>query len=121
MVATQRDVAKFLLGWLLCAVPGFWAHQGSQSEACLEDNQPFKAPHFYTKLPLQWSLVLPGIAIAALTDWLDGVAARKLNQHSVLGSYLDPIADKILIGSVTLGLAQAVRALRECWLLVVTE
>ena len=82
---------------------------------------PFEVIHPYTNLPLQWSLVLPGIAIAALTDWLDGVAARKLNQHSVLGSYLDPIADKILIGSVTLGLAQAVRALQGCWLLVVTE
>jgi len=33
----------------------------------------------------------------ALTDWLDGWLARRLNQTSAFGAFLDPVADKILI------------------------
>ena len=33
----------------------------------------------------------------ALTDWLDGYLARKLNQTSAFGAFLDPVADKVLI------------------------
>lgn len=35
--------------------------------------------------------------IAAVTDGLDGLLARKLGQKTVLGSFLDPMADKILL------------------------
>jgi cardiolipin synthase len=40
-----------------------------------------------------------------LTDALDGFLARILNQQTVLGSYLDPIADKVLLTSCFLALA----------------
>jgi cardiolipin synthase len=44
-----------------------------------------------------WAL---GILIAAaLSDALDGVLARTLNQKTALGAYLDPIADKLLLSS----------------------
>jgi cardiolipin synthase (CMP-forming) len=44
-----------------------------------------------------WAL---GILIAAgLSDGLDGLFARGLNQKSALGAYLDPIADKLLLSS----------------------
>jgi cardiolipin synthase len=33
----------------------------------------------------------------ALTDWLDGYLARRLNQSSAFGAFLDPVADKFLI------------------------
>jgi len=34
---------------------------------------------------------------AAITDWLDGYLARKLNQMSAFGAFLDPVADKLII------------------------
>ena len=36
-------------------------------------------------------------ALAACTDWLDGVLARRLNATSLFGRVLDPIADKLLL------------------------
>jgi len=34
---------------------------------------------------------------AAVTDWLDGYLARKLNQMSAFGAFLDPVADKLIV------------------------
>ena len=34
---------------------------------------------------------------AALTDWLDGFLARRLNQTSAFGAFLDPVADKLIV------------------------
>jgi len=36
-------------------------------------------------------------ALAAFTDWLDGFLARKLNQTSRFGAFLDPVADKLMV------------------------
>jgi len=35
--------------------------------------------------------------IAGITDWLDGYLARKLNQMSAFGAFLDPVADKLIV------------------------
>ena len=35
--------------------------------------------------------------LAAVTDWLDGFLARKLNATSALGAFLDPVADKLIV------------------------
>lgn len=42
-------------------------------------------------------------ALAAWTDWLDGYLARKLNQSTPFGAFLDPVADKLMV-CVSLGL-----------------
>jgi cardiolipin synthase len=44
-----------------------------------------------------WALAL--LAVAGLTDGLDGLMARLLNQGTTLGALLDPIADKLLLSS----------------------
>jgi cardiolipin synthase (CMP-forming) len=49
-----------------------------------------------------WWWALAFFAIAAVSDYLDGVIARLHNQQSELGRMLDPIADKLLVGVVLL-------------------
>jgi CDP-diacylglycerol--glycerol-3-phosphate 3-phosphatidyltransferase len=41
---------------------------------------------------------------AGITDWLDGYLARRLNQMSAFGAFLDPVADKLIVVSALLAL-----------------
>ena len=52
-----------------------------------------------------WAMGL--FILAGLSDGLDGVIARRMNQKTVLGQYLDPIADKLLLSTMFLVLAVA--------------
>ena len=52
-----------------------------------------------------WEWALGLIILAGLSDALDGLLARALNQRTVLGQYLDPIADKMLLSSLFLVLS----------------
>ena len=48
--------------------------------------------------------------VFAATDWLDGFLARKLNQVSAFGAFLDPVADKFLVCACVLVLVHLGRA-----------
>ena len=48
--------------------------------------------------------------VFAATDWLDGFLARKLNQSSAFGAFLDPVADKFLVCASLLVLVHLQRA-----------
>lgn len=47
------------------------------------------------------------LAVAALTDWLDGFLARRMHQTSRFGAFLDPVADKLMVAVVLVLLVQA--------------
>lgn len=50
-------------------------------------------------LPFPWSNVVAAavFGVAAATDWLDGYLARKWEQTSPFGAFLDPVADKLMV------------------------
>ena len=57
------------------------------------------------------------LVICGLSDGLDGLIARVFNQKSKLGSYLDPLADKIILASAFIALS--IRDFLPSWLSVV--
>ena len=50
-------------------------------------------------LPYHWTNFAAAVvfALAAITDWLDGWIARRYNQYSAFGAFLDPVADKLMV------------------------
>ena len=61
------------------------------------------------KHDFKWALAL--FVLAGISDGLDGLLARSLHQQTVLGQYLDPIADKLLMSTMFLVLSIEQRAL----------
>jgi len=68
---------------------------------------PFFILLFY--LPYTWSYTAASVvfAIAAATDWLDGYLARRLEQSTPFGAFLDPVADKLMVAVALVLLVQA--------------
>jgi len=59
--------------------------------------------------PWSWSHIAASMVFlaAALTDWLDGWVARRYNQESGFGAFLDPVADKLMVAVTLILLVQA--------------
>lgn len=68
-------------------------------------------------LPVWWSNLACTLifALAAVTDWLDGYLARRWQQTSAFGAFLDPVADKLIVAIALVLLVQAIPTL---WLAV---
>ena len=82
----------------------------------------FTVARFFASPLLAWLLLrrefrlgLALVAVAGMTDWLDGFLARKLGVTGKVGAVLDPLADKTLL--VTLFLALGILRLVPMWML----
>lgn len=59
-------------------------------------------------LPVDWAGPAAGLlfGLAGVTDWLDGYLARRFNQMSNFGAFLDPVADKLIVTTTLVILVQ---------------
>jgi CDP-diacylglycerol--glycerol-3-phosphate 3-phosphatidyltransferase/cardiolipin synthase len=60
--------------------------------------------------PLKNMIAASIFLLAGITDWLDGYLARKLNQSSDFGAFLDPVADKLMVAAALMLLVKLGRA-----------
>ncbi|GGB92747.1 CDP-diacylglycerol--glycerol-3-phosphate 3-phosphatidyltransferase [Marinobacterium zhoushanense] len=68
-------------------------------------------------LPFAWAPLASAaiFSLAAVTDWFDGYLARKLDQSSPFGAFLDPVADKLMVAAA---LVVLVETFAEPWITV---
>lgn len=83
---------------------------------------PFFTVLFYLSpnvLQLEYQNMIGALifALGGITDWLDGYLARRWNQTSSFGAFLDPVADKLLVAAALILLVELNRA--PAWLAVI--
>lgn len=68
-------------------------------------------------LPISWAHILTTVifALAAITDWFDGYLARRYQQTTAFGAFLDPVADKLI---VTIALVLLAEKAGSAWLAI---
>ena len=115
--ASPSGSAGLYVAWFLALaiagafVPGI-ANQVSLARAYLA------APALaYSFAPGQLGLLAVVLAIAGLTDLVDGTIARRFDRPSTLGGGLDPVVDGVLLGAVAIGLVLS--EIIPLWLAVV--
>jgi CDP-diacylglycerol--glycerol-3-phosphate 3-phosphatidyltransferase/cardiolipin synthase len=57
----------------------------------------YYVPQTWLSLPARDTTAALAFIVAALTDWFDGWLARRWNQTSSFGAFLDPVADKLMV------------------------
>ncbi|OLO07324.1 CDP-diacylglycerol--glycerol-3-phosphate 3-phosphatidyltransferase [Salinicola sp. MH3R3-1] len=74
---------------------------------------PLMVVLFY--IPYSWSMLVTAalFGLAAITDWLDGYLARRWDQSTPFGAFLDPVADKVM---VAVALALLIERYQVWWL-----
>jgi len=103
IVLARPDYGVLVATWLvLVAVVGAWipgeANHVSLARAYLA------APAFVYAVGGRFGLLAVAVAVAGLTDLVDGTVARRFERPSNLGGGLDPVVDGLFMGALTVGL-----------------
>ena len=67
---------------------------------------PLFVVFFYSSYKWSYLASAAVFALAAATDWLDGYLARRLDQSTAFGAFLDPVADKVMVAVVLVLMVQ---------------
>ena len=117
LVAGPPGPAAWFVAWITAVavvgafIPGI-ANQVSLARAYLA------APALaYSLYPGHLGLLAVVLAVAGLTDLVDGTIARRFDRPSTLGGGLDPVVDGVLLGAVAIGLSLG--GVIPAWLAVV--
>ncbi|WP_019520635.1 CDP-diacylglycerol--glycerol-3-phosphate 3-phosphatidyltransferase [Faucicola boevrei] len=113
--ATQRSIfnlpnnltiARIVMIPLFVAI-AYWPPAMGINQPAISDNAIANIGmyHFSDSL-LRHFLLTFVFVLAAITDWLDGYFARKMNLSSAFGRFLDPVADKLMVAAALIILVQ---------------
>ncbi|OIQ91722.1 CDP-diacylglycerol--glycerol-3-phosphate 3-phosphatidyltransferase [mine drainage metagenome] len=69
----------------------------------------YQIPAAWLSIPEKNLLATALFVLSAITDWLDGWLARRWNQTSAFGAFLDPVADKLMVSAALLVLLELSR------------
>ncbi|MDE1952874.1 MAG: CDP-diacylglycerol--glycerol-3-phosphate 3-phosphatidyltransferase [Betaproteobacteria bacterium] len=69
----------------------------------------YALPHGWLALPDRNLIATVLFILSAITDWFDGFLARRWNQTSAFGAFLDPVADKLMVSAALLVLLELSR------------
>ena len=104
-LAQPAAPASLLVAWFL-VVAAFEAFIPGEANQVSIARAHLAAPALiYSLAPGQLGVLAVVLAVAGLTDLVDGTVARRFESPSTLGGGLDPIVDGLLLGGVAVGLA----------------
>lgn len=94
----------YLIAWLFVVVVAGSYIPGEANQVTLA-RAYLAVPAFAYAVDGQFGLLAVVVAVAGVTDLLDGTIARRLSQPSQLGGALDPVVDGVFTGGLVIGLA----------------
>lgn len=99
-------IARIVMIPLFVAI-AYWPPAMGIGQSAISDNAIANIGMYqFSDSLLRHFLLTAVFVLAAITDWLDGYFARKLNMTSAFGRFLDPVADKLMVAAALIILVQ---------------
>lgn len=99
-------IARIVMIPLFVAI-AYWPPAMGIGQSAISDNAIANIGMYqFSDSLLRHFLLTAVFILAAITDWLDGYFARKLNMTSAFGRFLDPVADKLMVAAALIILVQ---------------